>query len=203
MILEPNRLRASGVGQGLPVLLHVSTRSPRPFVSGVAMSGQVHPVIDGMKVCNGCGKNKPVSEYHKYPSRKGVRSRCKECFNAASARYHHEHPEKRPASSTEYRHRKLEKYRATERLRYSKNSAKEAERKQRLWREHPEMNRAHCAVRDAIKKGEMVRPDRCSECGRQVEIEAHHEDYGKPLEVIWLCLDCHMKLHWGNKGYVI
>lgn len=43
-----------------------------------------------------------------------------------------------------------------------------------------------------IRKGTIVKPDCCSECGgTQPRIEAHHEDYSKPLEVIWLCSPCH------------
>lgn len=36
------------------------------------------------KVCNGCGENKPISEYHKRPERPiGIKPRCKQCSNIA------------------------------------------------------------------------------------------------------------------------
>lgn len=48
----------------------------------------------------------------------------------------------------------------------------------------------------AIKKGDLVRPKTCELCqGNENGIEAHHVDYGKPYDVIWLCSICHGKAH--------
>lgn len=47
----------------------------------------------------------------------------------------------------------------------------------------------------AIKEGILIRPENCSECLKICKAEAHHEDYLKPLEVIWLCRACHAKEH--------
>ena len=55
-------------------------------------------------------------------------------------------------------------------------------------------NRGAAAVDYAIKTGRLARPDRCSKCGEKGFIDAHHENYDKPLEVMWLCRSCH-KLH--------
>lgn len=53
-------------------------------------------------------------------------------------------------------------------------------------------NAARTAVAVAIKKGILVRPDVCSFCNKQKnKIEAHHQDYNKQLDVIWLCKPCH------------
>lgn len=45
----------------------------------------------------------------------------------------------------------------------------------------------------AIKNGRLVRPDACQQCGRGAHIDAHHEDYSKPLDVVWLCRKCHAR----------
>lgn len=34
-----------------------------------------------------------------------------------------------------------------------------------------------------------------SQKGKRVRICAHHEDYSKPLSVVWLCCSCHAKTH--------
>ena len=54
-------------------------------------------------------------------------------------------------------------------------------------------------VAKAIQKGTLVRPDRCPRCGEpeqrfrngRTNIEGHHHDYSKPLEVEWVCRTCH------------
>lgn len=43
-----------------------------------------------------------------------------------------------------------------------------------------------------LRRGKLVRQP-CS-CGNP-KSQMHHEDYGKPLEVIWLCRECHLALH--------
>lgn len=35
----------------------------------------------------------------------------------------------------------------------------------------------------------------CEQCSSTENIDGHHEDYDKPLEVLWLCRRCHMLLH--------
>ncbi|KKK81651.1 hypothetical protein LCGC14_2811270, partial [marine sediment metagenome] len=47
----------------------------------------------------------------------------------------------------------------------------------------------------AIRDGRLERPTICPSCDVETFIEAHHEDYSKPLEVKWLCDDCHRKEH--------
>lgn len=50
---------------------------------------------------------------------------------------------------------------------------------------------ARARVYDAIRRGIFIRPGHCVFCGIQCKPHAHHDDYEKPLEVIWLCLLCH------------
>ena len=53
-------------------------------------------------------------------------------------------------------------------------------------------DRLHCAV----KVGKISKPDNCSQCGDNVrQIDGHHRDYSKPLEVEWLCTKCHSLNH--------
>ena len=39
--------------------------------------------------------------------------------------------------------------------------------------------------------GLIVRPGCCSWCRRRLRLERHHWDYDEPLNVTYLCVDCH------------
>ena len=67
--------------------------------------------------------------------------------------------------------------------------------------------RVQHVVEKAIKKGLLIQPLTCSNCGNNQSfsdgrngIQAHHIDYDKPLDVIWLCQKCHHEWHKNNKS---
>jgi len=63
---------------------------------------------------------------------------------------------------------------------------------------NPEKYEAHMAVTVAVASGKLVKPDACQDCGAAVPLQAHHEDYSKPLDVMWLCSSCHAKHHYSE-----
>jgi len=61
---------------------------------------------------------------------------------------------------------------------------------------------ARVKLSQAVGCGKIIKPKSCSVCEKAVEsrkLHGHHEDYSKPLEVIWLCTWCHIKLHDYNR----
>jgi len=59
----------------------------------------------------------------------------------------------------------------------------------------------HNITEKAIKKG-ILHPTNCEQCGAlyrfvdgRLAVQAHHDDYNKPLEVRWLCQKCHHEWH--------
>lgn len=59
--------------------------------------------------------------------------------------------------------------------------------------------RAQDAARRAIKKGVISRSETCHSCGKEKKTDAHHDDYDRPLDVIFLCRSCHLALHANKK----
>ena len=59
--------------------------------------------------------------------------------------------------------------------------------------------KAHSAFSRAIREGRLVRPSACSGCGGEKRVEGHHPDYSRPLDVEWLCRQCHAARHAGPR----
>ncbi len=144
--------------------------------------------------CSKCEEKKPRSDYYRHSKAKsGFMSACKECVKAA-ARAH--------------RLKNIDRVRAYDRKRGQLSHRKKAvaERYKRLYRKshaihskkyrsrYPERRKAHILVGNAIRDGRLI-PKNCEYCGHDTNIHAHHEDYSKPLEVIWLCQRCHGRRH--------
>jgi len=66
--------------------------------------------------------------------------------------------------------------------------------------------RAHDILEKAVLNGKLLNPGKCEICGGagtfvdgRAAIQAHHDDYNKPLSVRWLCQKCHYEWHRKNK----
>ncbi len=61
--------------------------------------------------------------------------------------------------------------------------------------ERAEMIRAHGLINMRLRRGRLVKPERCEGCGKRKRLDGHHTDYRKPDEVQWLCRSCHVLAH--------
>lgn len=63
----------------------------------------------------------------------------------------------------------------------------------------PLHDKARRLLKKAVESGNKDKPNVCTCCGFKTDnkslIHGHHIDYSKPLDVIWLCRSCHIKLH--------
>lgn len=61
---------------------------------------------------------------------------------------------------------------------------------------HRLKQQVRASIGHAIRDKRMTRSS-CEQCGSGLQVEAHHSDYTKPLEIIWLCRKCHEAVHGG------
>lgn len=121
------------------------------------------------KFCTKCKIEKSIDEFYKSAfTRDGVESYCISCKSV----YNKERREGKKLLSF-----------------------KQVAPHQKFWLQENKLKKiAHQKVAYAIQKGELVRQP-CEKCGTTENVVAHHEDYNKPLEVVWLCKFHHKERH--------
>lgn len=69
-------------------------------------------------------------------------------------------------------------------------------------------DRAQNLLEKAVARGAVIPQDVCEQCGNapppfvdgRRAIQAHHDDYNKPLDVRWLCQRCHHEWHQEHRA---
>lgn len=65
----------------------------------------------------------------------------------------------------------------------------------------PQKNKARAMVNRAVRSGKLIRQP-CEVCDTTINVQAHHSDYRKPLEVNWLCFKHHREREHGQVVFV-
>lgn len=135
------------------------------------------------KVCGRCKLEKPLTEFYLH-KRDGHRSRCKPCHSLDMGEYY-----KRP---------EVKERRNAWMRKYTKEYFSRPEVRTRLkaYRERSYVkakNYARNCINAAIRLGKICR-EPCAVCGKE-QGQAHHLDYNEPLMIVWLCSNCHRRLH--------
>lgn len=90
---------------------------------------------------------------------------------------------------------KLREYaRKYNRKRYKTHAQQEQARRKRWEQANPDKVKAHSKVHYALKMGRLTKLP-CQVCATTYSIIAHHDDYTKPLDVLWLCEVHHKERH--------
>ncbi|MCC7194600.1 MAG: hypothetical protein IT356_03490 [Gemmatimonadaceae bacterium] len=158
-----------------------------------------------MKECTACHCMKDASEFSLDRGR--LRSRCRRCAADAERARALANPEAVKAAARESYRRNAERACAYQRTYRSENRDKLRDyfrgyRQRRSditsaaqlrWNaSNPEKRRAHSRLWEAIRAGSVVQQSACEVCASTMRVEAHHDDYAKPLSVRWLCKVCHV-----------
>jgi hypothetical protein len=135
-----------------------------------------------VKQCFKCGAKKPLGDFYAHARMAdGHLNKCKDCTRKDVRRHRIENPEK----VREYdRQRSKLPHRFEERIRRNNEYAAA----------NPEKRAAHLALNRAVRDKKLTKLP-CAFCGAEENLEAHHHDYTKPLDVTWLCRPCHRRFH--------
>lgn len=151
------------------------------------------------KICKRCKVEKSIDEFYVHKMMgNGRLSFCKECVKTR-IKDHRANNLERIQRYDRIRYQNDE-HRELVRINASKISDEVKARRKEVARERSKKNahktRARGMVARALYSGKLIKPLSCEDCGRVEKLEGHHEDYYKPLDVVWLCELCHGKRHW-------
>ena len=139
---------------------------------------------DQMKVCSTCGKEKPKSEFQKRKASKdGLTASCQSCLKERDAKRYQKERELRLA-----RHKS---YLATPEGKAAHRRATDK------WKDANKVRRAAQIILNNAIKYKTIERQPCLVCGEHAE--AHHPDYSRPLDVVWLCKKHHQEVHSMSK----
>lgn len=135
-----------------------------------------------MKTCIVCGDSKPLDEFYAHPRMPdGLLNKCKPCHKLHIRECRAQRPE---YYRTYDRSRGRTPRRAATRSRHSRNYIER----------NPAKRAAVIAANNAVRDGRLQRQP-CEVCGTNEQVEKHHDDYGRPLDVRWLCHPHHRAHH--------
>ena len=139
-----------------------------------------------MKTCFKCGQTKRSCEFYRHSKMgDGLLGKCMECTKRDVREHRRTHESVREYDRRRYRDNK------ERRLKGAENAAR--------WKvQHPDGYRAHYLVGNAIRDGRLKR-EPCANCGTTKLVNAHHDDYSRPLDVHWLCATCHHRYHAAHR----
>ncbi|HUS49338.1 MAG TPA: hypothetical protein VMZ91_04190 [Candidatus Paceibacterota bacterium] len=149
------------------------------------------------KTCKICGREFILrGAYAKTCSEKCRKENIRRNNNRGSKIWVKRHPERRKETMKKYginNREKLDKYNSE----WRKKNPKKVRAGVKRWRKkYPKKRNAQAQAQGRIKLDGKI----CEICNIEEAKHRHHEDYSKPLEVIFLCIKCHNKLHWEKKN---
>lgn len=135
--------------------------------------------------CHHCGQDLPPDRFYKSKKNtNGLSAHCRTCHCAVA------YATANRENKRMWTRRRMRLLRQSDPVKWKLIDSAQSRRYQLLHPRGP-AHIAYAIVRKAIRNGSLVRPSCCTKCGRKGIIHAHHEDYNKPLDVAWLCYECH------------
>lgn len=145
------------------------------------------------QICCRCKIEKDLEEFHKQKRNPlGHAYSCKKCEHERYVKKKAKDPERWNLLSKLWHRKKKEEDPDIWKKRYQKSK----ERILNYIKSNKERDKIKLRARNNVNRwlrlGQITRAEKCSECGSNTKLEAHHEDYSKPREIKWLCVSCHV-----------
>lgn len=139
-----------------------------------------------MKRCSKCLIEKEPSEFNKHRSAPdGLQWTCKDCMRSYLRVHYWNNREEMVGKQREI----------WDKNKHDASYLKRRAGYQKKYRtEKPEIYRARKSVEVALRNGKIQKGP-CEKCGTTENVQAHHDDYSKPLHVRWLCAAHHRERH--------
>jgi len=136
------------------------------------------------KTCFKCQCEKPLSEFYAHRNMAdGHLNKCKDCTRTDAAAHRHGGGREKVLA--------YDRQRAKSPERKAKASATVAE-----WRlNFPDRRSAQVALGNAVRNAQIKPWPTCALPNCDKKPEAHHADYSRPLDVVWLCAAHHKQAH--------
>jgi len=151
-----------------------------------------------MKQCFKCLAHKPLVDFYKHPMMlDGHLNKCKECAKRDVAENIKIRRTDKDWVANE-RARCREKSKRQRAIRPTKQSSKKSKEDWCIRNAHKRS--AQIIAYRAKKSGKILAKSACEDCDKPSgKLQMHHEDYSKPLDVVFLCTECHGKRHWKDR----
>lgn len=150
------------------------------------------------RICSLCGEEKPITDFSWNQTH--YRRECKKCKYKKIKEYYEKYPEKKKESLRKYYYNHWEKKQKQRAEWTAKNKDKVRGYKRKYFKKWSVKNReklrAQRAIKSAIRRGKLIRPNKCEICGKTCYPDAHHYKGYKEhniLSVQWLCVKCHRR----------
>ena len=146
-----------------------------------------------MKICTKCDESKGLECF---TTKSGnVTSRCKRCLAENNMKWARNNPDKIKIIRKVHYQENKEACNQVNKQWIQENPERAKEIKQRSRKLHADKHKARAKVEYAVKSGKLTKPELCSRCEKESMVEAHHDNYKKPLDVVWVCRNCHYEIH--------
>jgi len=154
------------------------------------------------KKCVTCGQAKTIEAFYpRVGTRDGRHAACKDCLKRYARDRYDKNRDSILGKARKDREENPAKYREYDRRFYENNKRSRSDDIRRRQKKDPRKEQARVKAKVMLKILDI--DPVCVVCGDSSRVHAHHPDYDKPFDVIFLCSRHHRRLHYNDMQTVM